>query len=97
MYCIRVVVHVQSESRDALVDALSRDAKVAREMSGCQRFELLSDIGDANRFVLLEEWSTADDFEAYRASAIFKETMSAVEPLLAEPPQSLYVSGDVVR
>ena len=49
-----------------------------------------------NTVVIAEEWSTKELFETYPTSEHFSETMAAVAPCLAGPPNSAYYEAERV-
>ena len=53
---------------------------------GCQHLELWSDARYPNVLTTYSEWSHPDDLEAYRQSALFKETWARTTPLFAAAP-----------
>jgi len=96
MLVVHVTLMAKPECRQQLIDVLATDGESARAIPGCHRFELLGDLSEPQRLVLIEEWETATSFAAYKSSAVFGKVMKQVPPLLAVPPKSLYVDGNIV-
>ncbi|MGB3542063.1 putative quinol monooxygenase [Rubrivirga sp.] len=53
---------------------------------GCQLLELWRDARYPNVLTTYSEWSHPDDLEAYRQSALFRETWARTKPLFAAAP-----------
>lgn len=93
MMVIRVLVDVQPDQTEAFVAHLAEEAPQVRALDGCERFELFVDPSAPNRFLLYEEWASAEAFEAYQGSALLRESFAVLGPMMAGPPQSAYYAA----
>ncbi len=97
MLTARVQVTATNEGRQTLVDTLTTEAgRIQSLFDGCELFVVSVDTSNPNSVMIAEEWSTKEHFEAYTTSDHFKQTMAAVGPCLAGPPNSAYYVGERV-
>jgi len=59
----------------------------SRREEGCVSYEALQDRDAPERFVLVEEWTSAAALDAHNRTPHFHEAVSAAGPLLAAPLQ----------
>ncbi|WEF34348.1 putative quinol monooxygenase [Pseudoduganella chitinolytica] len=64
--------------REAVRAALEAVVPPSRAESGCLRYELHVDNADANRFVMLEEWTGADALAAHEKTPHLRDLAGAV-------------------
>ena len=57
----------------------------SRADRGCLQYSVFGDLGDENRFVLFEEWATAELLAAHNEQAHVREFVAHAEELLSEP------------
>ncbi len=95
MMVIRVVIDVVPEQRGAFVEAIEQEAELVRTFDGCERYQLYADVSDEHRFLLYEEWSTPEAFDAYRTSDALKQSFAKLGPMMAGPPDSAYFRADM--
>lgn len=69
----------------ALFDASSPHI---RAFAGCEHLDLWQDARYPNILTTHSHWTGPDALEAYRQSALFKETWAKTKPLFAAPPQA---------
>jgi heme-degrading monooxygenase HmoA len=55
--------------------------------TGCRSMRMTSGVETPTRFVLLVEWDSIDQHEAFRASERFVEWRAGIGPYFANPPQ----------
>jgi len=85
---LRVVPHKKAEALSA-VDALVQRMRLT---SGCARSRLLSDMDDANAFLIASEWAESSAAEAFFASREF-QIFLGIRILLRDEP--LIVLDDI--
>lgn len=72
-------------------DAFASDYRQARALlarsPGCGQVRMTRGVESPNRFVLLVEWGSVADHEAFRASADFPAWRALIGPHFAAPPQ----------
>ena len=93
MMVIRVVIDVVPAQRDAFVAYLTEEAERVREMDGCERYALYGDATEDNRFLLYEEWASAEAVDAYRTSDALRQSFTVLGPMMARPPDSAYFAA----
>ncbi len=96
MIVIRVAVEVKPEKADAFVDHLQQEMADVKQFAGCERFHLYTDVQDANKFLLYEEWETAENFQAYRTSEFFAENSKKLHGMMVGEPDSAYFEASLV-
>ena len=78
------------EGQDAVLETALRDlADIVRGVPGSQGVELLRDLGNERRFILIEKW---DSVEAHSAGGkqIPKEAIAPLMAALDGPPDGAY-------
>jgi len=78
------------EGQDAVLETALRDlADIVRGVPGSQGVELLRDLGNERRFILIEKW---DSVEAHGAGGklIPKEALAPLMAALDGPPDGAY-------
>lgn len=90
MMVIRVVLRIQPDQRAAFLAYLAEESPQVRAMDGCSWYELFEDPNDEGRFLLYEEWDSADAFEAYKSTESFSQAFAVLGPMMAGPPSSAY-------
>ncbi|MCS6935438.1 MAG: antibiotic biosynthesis monooxygenase [Chitinophagales bacterium] len=56
--------------------------------AGCSGVSLLRDTLHPSRFFTISRWSSAEDLENYRNSALFQDTWAMVKPFFSEKPMA---------
>jgi quinol monooxygenase YgiN len=82
-----VVIYVEFQPQEAnhgkkLVDDLARESL---ESSGVINFSSLREAGRSSRFTLVERWTSAAAYQAYKASSTWTTFVTSAQPLLAAP------------
>lgn len=91
MFTARVMLTCSPTGRQSVIERLSEEASVVpSRFQGNELYAVSVDTHDDHRVMIAEEWSNRSAFEAYQQSAHFSETMAAVKPCLAVPPNSSY-------
>ena len=84
---VRVVVKVVALA-DTIADItaiVQQLAAQSRKETGCVRYEVLQDLGNAEIFFLVEEWISMAALDAHNKTAHFHEAVTKSQPLLAKP------------
>ena len=55
--------------------------------AGCRSMRMTAGVETPSRFVLLVEWDSVEQHEAFRASERFVEWRAGIGPYFAQPPQ----------
>src|SRR5262245_39413792 len=82
-----VVIYVEFLPAEAnhgkkLVDDLARQSL---KSPGVVNFSAVRETDRSNRFALVERWSSAQVYQAYKASSTWTTFLTAAQPLLAAP------------
>jgi len=92
-----VIVHIHFSVKPEFADAFCRIASDnARDSSrepGVTRFEVIRQLDDPTRFVLVEHYRTAHDIERHRETAHYQSWAVAVPEMLAEPRVRVEYAG----
>lgn len=93
MLIVHVHVRVKPEFVDAFGEATAENAAASLKEPGIARFDVIRQDGDPTRFVLVEVYRTADDPGRHKETAHYQKWRHAVEPMMAEPRQSVRFSN----
>ena len=85
MYIVHVHVHVKAEQTDAFRAASLENARQSIKEPGVARFDVIQQMDDPTRFVLVEVYRTADDPARHKETAHYKTWRATVESMMAEP------------
>lgn len=89
MYIVHVHVHVKPECLDAFKAASSANARESLKEPGVARFDVVQQMEDACRFVLVEVYRTPADADAHKNTAHYATWRDAVGGMMAEPRYSI--------
>lgn len=82
-----VRVAIRPEHRDKWLELIQVNAAQTRAEEGCESYEVGEDLETPNTFVLVERWANLEAQYDHFRSPRFGELMSALEDLLAGPPE----------
>ncbi len=87
---IEVHVHIKVKSEDvkSFREATLENARASVREAGIARFELLEDIEDSTRFVLVEVYRTMDATAGDKATDNYAKWRDTVAPMMAVPRTS---------
>ncbi len=85
MLIILIHVHVKPEFIDAFRDASAENARSSVQEPGIARFDVMQQVDDPARFVLIEAYRTEEAPAQHRTTAHYAKWRDAVEPMMAEP------------
>jgi (4S)-4-hydroxy-5-phosphonooxypentane-2,3-dione isomerase len=85
MVILHVHVRVRSEHLDAFRDATLENARNSTQEPGNLRFDVVQQVDDPARFVLVEVYRDESAVEAHRQSAHYAKWRDLAEPMMAEP------------
>jgi quinol monooxygenase YgiN len=87
---VATYLEIMPQSKGAVVVLLKTEAAASRKDDGCEGVQLLQEIGQDNRFVILESWKDQNAFEA-RGRAVhaqqFRDRLAAM--VIAPPDERL--------
>ena len=85
MLVVLVHVHVRPESVEAFRAASLENARHSLQEPGIARFDVLQQVDDDTRFVLVEAYKTADAPAKHKETAHYARWRDAVADMMAEP------------
>ena len=85
---VHVHVHVHAHAVDAFRAASLENAAHSLREPGIARFDVVQDLADPTRFVLVEAYRDEGAPAAHKATAHYAKWRDAVEPMMAEPRRS---------
>ncbi|MCP3142644.1 antibiotic biosynthesis monooxygenase [Pyxidicoccus xibeiensis] len=85
---VHVQVHVKPEHVEAFREATLANARESVKEPGIARFDVMQDVDDATRFVLVEAYRTPQAPAAHKETAHYLTWRDTVAPMMAEPRTS---------
>lgn len=79
-----VHVHVVPGAEDAFLEASHMNAANSRQEAGVTRFDVVQQVEDPTRFMLIEGYVSEDAVTSHRATAHYAAWRAAVDDLMAE-------------
>jgi autoinducer 2-degrading protein len=89
---IHVHVRVNPDQIDAFTAATLENAIASLEEPGVARFDVMQDVNDPARFVLVEAYRTADAPAAHKTTAHYLKWRDTVAAMMAAPRTSQTLS-----
>ena len=93
MYVIHVHVHVKPEAVEAFKAASLANAGASVQEPGIARFDVVQQLDDPTRFVLMEAYRTPEDQGRHRQTAHYAAWAAAVAGMMAEPRSAVKFSS----
>jgi len=88
MFIVHVQVHVKPESVEAFKAATRLNARLSLLEPGCLRFDVVQQVDDPTRFVLVEHYRDAAANAAHKETPHYAAWRAAAEPMMAGPRSS---------
>ena len=85
MFVVHVHVHVKSEFVKAFREATLENARNSVKEPGIARFDVMQQLDDPTRFVLVEVYRTPDDPARHKETAHYQTWRDTVAEMMAEP------------
>jgi len=89
MLIVHVHAHVNPEFVEAFRQATLENARQSVLECGVVRFDVLQQVDDPTRFVLVEVYRAPEDAAHHKETAHYQVWREAVEPMMAEPRHSI--------
>jgi quinol monooxygenase YgiN len=89
MHIVHVHVHVKPEFVEAFKQATLANASHSVKEPDNARFDVIQQMDDPTRFVLIEMYRTAEASAAHKETAHYKLWRDAVMKMMAEPRQGI--------
>ena len=88
MFIVHVFVHVKADQIDAFMAATTENASHSLQEPGVARFDVVQQLDDPTRLVLVEAYRTADDPARHKETAHYQKWRDQVADMMAEPRSS---------
>ena len=85
MFVVHVHVHVRPEFVEAFREATLENASNSVQEPGIARFDVMQQLDDPTRFVLVEVYRTPDDPARHKETAHYQTWRDTVAEMMAEP------------
>ncbi len=89
MFIVHVHVHVKPEFVEAFKQATLENARNSVKESGVARFDVIQQIDDPTRFILVEVYRTPEDAGRHKETAHYPIWRDTVAEMMAEPRTSI--------
>jgi autoinducer 2-degrading protein len=89
MLIVHVQVHVKPDQIDAFKAATLANARASVREPGIARFDVVQQVDDASRFVLVEVYRNASAPAAHKETAHYALWRDTVAPMMASPRTSV--------
>ena len=89
MFIVHVHVHVKLESVDAFREATLENARHSVQEPGIARFDVIQQLDDPTRFVLVEVYRTPEDPARHKETAHYQKWRDTVAEMMAAPRYSV--------
>jgi len=89
MNIVLVHVHVKPEFVDAFKQASLENASNSVKEEGVARFDVIQQVDDPTRFILVEVYKTAEAQSAHKETAHYLKWRDTVADMMAEPRQGV--------
>jgi len=89
MLVVHVHVHVKPEFVEPFKEATLENARNSVQEPGIARFDVIQQLDDPTRFVLVEVYRTPDDPAEHKKTAHYQAWRDTVAEMMAEPRSSV--------
>lgn len=89
MFIVHVHVNVKPQHVDAFREASIENAKNSIQEAGVARFDVIQQLDEPTRFILIEVYRTAEDPARHKETAHYTKWRDTVEEMMAEPRQAV--------
>jgi autoinducer 2-degrading protein len=93
MFIVHVFVHVKTDQVEAFKSATIDNASNSLKEPGVARFDVVQQMDDPTRFVLVEVYRTPDDPGRHKETAHYQKWRDTVANMMAEPRNSIKYSN----
>ena len=89
MFIVHVYVHVKPESVEAFREATLENARSSVQEPGVAHFDVIQQLDDPARFVLVEVYRTPEDPARHKETTHYRTWRDTVAEMMAEPRTSV--------
>ena len=93
MFIVHVFVHVNTDQVEAFKSATIENASNSIKEPGVARFDIIQQMDDNTRFVLVEVYRTPDDPGRHKETAHYQKWRDTVADMMAEPRTAIKYSN----
>ncbi len=93
MFIVHVFVHVKENRIEDFKRATVRNARNSVDEPGIARFDVVQQLDDPTRFILVEVYRTFEDPAKHKETEHYKKWRDAVEEMMAEPRSSIKLAN----
>ncbi|MBM4320830.1 MAG: antibiotic biosynthesis monooxygenase [Deltaproteobacteria bacterium] len=92
MHIVQVLVHVKPERIEDFLRATVEIARQSLEEPGVARFDVLRQLDDPHRFLMVEVYRTAEDPARHKETAHYRAWRDTVAEMMATPRSAMCYS-----
>jgi len=85
LFILHVNINVKPECLDEFMKEITWFAEECRKEPGCLRFDVLQELEDPTKFMILEAFPTDEGVVAHQQSEHYKRWGQVAPPLIVEP------------
>ena len=89
MFIVHVFVHVKPDQIEAFKSATIENASNSINEPGVARFDIIQQMDDSTRFVLVEVYRTPDDPGRHKETAHYQKWRDTVADMMVEPRSAI--------
>ncbi len=89
MFIVHVFVHVKPDQVEAFQTATIENARNSLQEPGFARFDIVQQLDEPSRFVLVEVYRTPDDPARHKETAHYQKWRDTVADMMTEPRKSV--------
>ncbi|HPZ07818.1 MAG TPA: putative quinol monooxygenase [Candidatus Eremiobacteraeota bacterium] len=89
MLIVHVFVHVKQDQIEAFKEASIENAKNSIKEPGIARFDVIQEMDDPTRFLLVEVYRTPEDSGRHKETPHYAKWRDTVADMMAEPRKSI--------
>ena len=93
MFIVHVFVDVKEDAVEAFIEATNANAAASREEAGIARFDVVQQLDDPTKFVLVEVYRTTEDPALHKETAHYATWRDTVADMMASPRSSIKYSN----
>jgi len=82
---VTAVIYFDTSNPDGFVSALDTTGELFEDVQGFHGFNLMRGVEDPNRFLLLVEWDSVENHQAWQRSHV-DQFLGKLNPHLSSPP-----------
>jgi len=93
MYIVLVHIHVKPEFLDVFQEATIENARNSLLEPGISRFDVIQEVEDPTRFILVEVYRTLEDSARHKETAHYARWRDTVADMMVEPRKGIKYSN----